>query len=463
MIVSKNKTMSTFLESKHTQPIRSPEDLKRYFVSFSKPSAQRLVGIECELLAVNSETGEAMPYSGENGIETVLNTLAYEFGYEKILENEHTIALQKGHNMVTLEPGGQIELSGAPVHSVHEVKNQLDEFFFELKTVSHFLDKITFLAYGIQPFSSTQSIEWVPKERYKIMAEYLGKRGRLAHDMMKRTATNQVSFDYSSEVDAFHKMCLVMRLTSIASAMFANSSFSKGKPSGFATERIHIWQFTDPERSGLMLASLCPNASFDGYLNYLLDLPMMFIVRQKKWIRVSGFTFRKFIAKGFKDTHATLEDFELHLSTAFPEARFKQYLEIRGSDGQRQHLIPAVAAFWKGILYDEQAMQKAASLVKKWGQQDYLKLYRDIAKKGLRAKVRKTSVLDLARELVKISEQGLGNQPQFNGKEEDERIYLAPLKEEVLRRAKTQGEQLVELWQGAFRKNRKALIDYLKI
>lgn len=455
--------MSTFLKSDHQKQIKSADALRQYFHRFAKPAAERLVGIECELLAVDDQTGEALSYSGSRGVETVLNELAYEFGYEKIIENGHTIGLKKGSNLISLEPGGQIELSAEPVKSVHQVRAQLDAFFFELKTVAQFIGHIEFLAYGIQPFSSNQKIEWVPKLRYGIMSKYLGKHGRLAHDMMKRTASNQVSFDYSSEHDAFEKMCIAMRLSSIATAMFANSSFSKGKPSGFVTERLHIWRYTDPARSGLLENLLCPQASFDAYLNYLLDLPMMFIVRKDKWITIPNLTFRKFIEKGFRGEHATEEDFALHLSTVFPEARFKQYLEIRGADGQRTHMIPAVAAFWKGILYDDEVRLEACALLKKWTEKDYIKLHQDVETLGLKAKVKGKPILDIAKQLVKLSEKGLEKHPSFNAAEQDERIFLEPLKHEVLKTGKTQADQLVSLWNGPFRKSRKALIQYLKI
>ena len=463
IIVTKKITMSTFLHTKDSVRIKSIDDLAGYFQAHAKSRENRLIGIECEFLGVNRETGEALPYSGENGIEFVLKELAYQFGYECIEENDHIIALKKGRDLVTLEPGGQVELSAGPVQNIHQVKAQLDQFIFELKTMMLFFPKISFLAYGIQPVSAREKIEWVPKKRYEIMADYLGHRGRLAHDMMKRTATNQVNFDYTSEQDAFQKMCLSMRLTAIASALFANSSFSKGKPSGFLTERIHIWQHTDPGRSGLMIGSLCPNASFEAYLDYLLDLSMMFIVRGGKWIRITNLTFRQYISKGFGGHRATMEDFELHLSTAFPEARFKQYLEIRGADGQRVPLIPAVTAFWKGILYDEAAREHAAQLLRHFTQEDYMKLYREVPVLGLRAKIRGKLVFDLAKELVKISAHGLKNQKQFNEQEQDESIYLAPVWDEILDSGETQGERLIRLWNTTFRQGLSNVISYLSI
>ncbi|PIQ85408.1 MAG: hypothetical protein COV74_08835 [Candidatus Omnitrophica bacterium CG11_big_fil_rev_8_21_14_0_20_45_26] len=455
--------MSTYLESKHQDAVHSIDDLKRYFHQFAKPADKRLVGIECEILAVDSETGEAVNFSGPRGIEAILNALAYQFGYRKIIEAGRTVALEKQGTLISLEPGGQIELSASPVKNVHEVKRQLDQFFFELKTIRHFIDGVKFLTYSIQPFSLTKDIEWVPKTRYKIMSAYLIEKGRLAHDMMKRTAANQAAFDYASEEDAFEKMCLVMRLTSIVSAMFANSPFSKGKASGFLTERMHIWRFTDPSRSGLQPSGLCTHATFEEYLSYILELPMMFIVRNHQWIKVNRLTFKRFIEKGYRGEHATQQDFELHLSSFFPEARFKQYLEVRGADAQRANLIPAIPAFWKGILYHEPSKKKACDLIRHWTQTDHFKLHRDIEIRALKAKVRGKLVLDLARQLVSIAEEGLAADRQFNECEEDERIYLTPLKALILEPGETEAERLLRLWRGPFREKKEALLSYLAI
>lgn len=455
--------MSTFVKSEHSAKIRSEEDLQLYFQACSKPSSESRLGIECELFAVDGETGAALPYEGEKGIRAILEEISRQFGYEPLFEGENIIALRQGNNTIALEPGGQIEFSAEPVRTVHEIKRQLGEFFFQLKTIKSFLQGIDFLTCGVHPFSPVRSIDWVPKERYKVMAKYLAKRGRLAHDMMKRTASTQVSFDYASETDAFEKMCLAMRLAPIAYALFANSAFSKGKPNGFVTERLRIWRYTDPSRSGLIMNALCPEASFQNYLNYLLDLPMLFIVRKDRWIRIPSLTFRKFIEKGYLGARPTIEDFELHLSTVFTEARFKQYLEIRSADGQRRHLIPAVAAFWKGILYDSEARQVAASLIRKWSESDFMNLYSQVEKKGLRAKARKKPVLDWTKELVKISEEGLKRQAQIDEQGMDESIYLQPLRDEVLKTKETQGERLVRLWKGQFREDRKTLIQYLCI
>jgi len=456
--------MSTFLQTDpFTKPIHSIEDLHGYFQMFAKPASQARIGIECEFFGVHAETGEALHYSGLVGIERILDELAYEFGYESIRENGHTIALQKKGTVISLEPGGQVELSAEPVESIHQVKAQLDEFLFELKTISHFIKPIAWITSGVHPFSSLRKIEWVPKKRYQIMAHYLGQQGKKAHDMMKRTATNQVNLDYESEEDAIEKMRLALAVTPIAAAMFANSSISQGKLNGYVSERLNIWRYTDPDRSGLILRLICESCSFQDYLNYVLDVPMMFLVREGKWIVTKSLTFRKFIERGYRGLKPTQNDFELHLSTIFTDARFKQYMEIRGMDGQRSHLIPAVSAFWKGILYDLEARRLAAKLLKHFKEEDLQKLHRDVEQLGFRAKIRGEHILELARELVKISEKGLVRQDLRNQEHQDESIYLIPLKEEVLRPGKTSAEQVAELWEGPMKRDRFALIDYLKI
>ena len=456
--------MSTFLKTESvSKPIRSVDDLRCYFQAYAKPKGTERVGIECELFGVHSETGKALPYSGPAGIEAILNELAKEFGYALIVENGHTIALQKNEWLVSLEPGGQVELSAEPVENIHQVREQLDRFFFELKIMARFFPHIAWITAGIHPFSSLRDIEWVPKKRYEIMARYLGRKGKRAHDMMKRTCGNQVNLDYLSEEDAICKMRLSLAVTPIAAAMFANSSLSLGTLSGFASERLNIWRYTDPARTGLILNLICQTCTFQDYLNYVLDVPMMFLVRHGKWIVTPGLTFRKFIEKGHRGIKPTQDDFELHLSTIFTDVRFKQYVEIRGLDGQRNHLIPAVSAFWKGLFYDEEAARRASRLMGQFREKEILKLHHEVERKGLWAKIRGTDVLELARELVEISGEGLRRQNRLNEREEDERIYLTPLEEEILRDGKTTADRLAELWRGSFHKNSRAVVDYLKI
>ncbi|OGW82314.1 MAG: hypothetical protein A3G33_11460 [Omnitrophica bacterium RIFCSPLOWO2_12_FULL_44_17] len=456
--------MSTFLHTNSRAiPIHSVEDLRGYFQEFGKPAGAEKIGIECEIFGVHSETAEALPYSGKRGVEAVLRVLSREFGYTPIQEGDRTIALQKGHTMITLEPGGQIELSGEPVRSIHEAKSQLNDFFFQLKIAAQILGKISWLACGIHPFSGLESIEWVPKKRYRIMADYLIQKGARAHDMMKRTATDQVNLDYRDEQDAIEKMRLILAVTPFAAAMFSNSAFSSGKLSGFQSERLYIWRHTDPDRTGLVLDLVCQKCTFDDYLNYVLDVPVMFVVRSDDWLPVKNLTFRHFIENGYEGIYPTREDFDLHLSTIFTDARFKHYVEVRGMDGQRCQLIPSVAAFWKGILYDDRAMKDAEKLLKPFCRETFVQLRESIEKEGLRAKMEKNCVLDYARELVAMSEAGLKRMAMVNEKGRDESIYLGPLKEEITGPGKSPADQLIESWNRASSKDAAWIIDYFKI
>lgn len=456
--------MSTYLGVKRREKrIESIQDLRDYFQKYAKVKGTEQIGIECELFGIHRETGQALPYLGEMGIEAVLNQLAKQFGYQHIREGGHTVGLKRGNTIISLEPGGQVELSAEPISNLHQAKAQLDKFFFQLRTVAQALGPIAWIAYGIHPFSSLNRIPWVPKRRYQIMARYLARRGEKAHDMMKRTASNQINFDYHSEEDAIEKIRLVLLLTPIAAALFANSSLSQGKLSGYLMERSNIWRHTDRDRCGLILNLICEGCKFEDYLNYVLDVPMMFLVRRARWVVTRNLTFRKFIENGYQGLCPTESDFELHLSTIFTDARFKQYLEIRGMDGQRSQLILSVFAFWKGILYDGGARTSAKRIVKQFRGNDILRLREQTERLGLKARIRGERILDLARELVRISEKGLAAQHCFNVKEEDERIYLAPLRQDILKTGITPAEQLAALWKGPFKGDRRAMIDYLTI
>ncbi len=457
--------MSTFLET--TEPkkrISSVEDLAGYFHAHAKPKGKERIGIECEVFGVDAVTGRALPYSGERGIEAALKLMAGFFGYETVLENGRVIALKKPNgNMVTLEPGGQVELSGRPVQSVHEVQAQLELFFHQLKAVSAEIGGMEWLAGAVQPFSDKSEIEWVPKQRYRIMADYLAGKGALAHDMMKRTATNQVNLDYEDECDAVWKLRLGLSITPFASAMFAASGFSNGAPNGFQSERLHIWRFTDPDRTGLVLDLACRKCTFRDYLNYVLDIPMFFIVRDGRWTVPPHLTFRKFIENGYEGLQAFEDDFDLHLSTIFTDVRFKHYVEIRGMDAQRRPLIPAVAAFWKGIFYDLDARLSAESLLKPYCREAFAEIFQAVEREGLRARFGNGTVLDIARELVSISEAGLKQIAHRNAQGEDESMYRVPLKEEILKPGKSPTDKFLEYWEGARLKNPSAVIDYFKI
>lgn len=453
--------MSTYLGEKASKKIESEEDLRHYFDVFAKRKEAIRVGIEAEFFGVDRKTGRALPYYGKQGIEEILKLLSLRFGYERIEEDSHVIALKRGDTYVTLEPGGQVELSAEPVLNVFEVEAQVNRFLDELRSIRNELGFLEWLAVGIHPFSEAEQIEWVPKKRYQIMADYLRQKGPLAHDMMKCTATNQVNFDYLDEQNAMDSLRVVLGISSIVSALFAHSSFSGGKPNGYATKRLYIWAHTDPDRTGLLLDFFDQGRSFKDYLEYLLELPMMFVVRDGKWLPVKKNNFRDFIQFGYAGTFATMADFELHLSTAFPEARLKQYLEIRGMDCQSPALIPAVAAFWKGILYDAEIRERAWNLVSFAGKEDQSRLWHEVPVKGLQSQLGNQAIFPIAQQLVELSCAGLGKQ-KLESKDRDECFFLSRIREKIVRPQKSPAEALLAVWNGA-QQNPTRLIEYLSI
>ena len=454
--------MSTFLGQKPSKVLHSEEDLTHYFEAFAKPAAAAKVGIEVELFAVHQDTGHALPYEGPLSIHAILKQLAGGFGYEPIFEEGRIIALKRADHWVTLEPGGQVELSAPPAWDIFEVELQVEAFLEELRQVRRQMPGLAWLATGMQPFSALEDITWVPKQRYAIMADHMNERGSQSHEMMKRTATNQVNLDYVNEEQAMASMRVVLGITSIVSAMFANSCFSEGVPNGFRTRRLDIWNHTDPDRTGLLATFVRKGTKFQHYIDYLLDMPMMFIVRDNQWIRMNGLSFRHFIRDGFEGAQATLSDFELHLSTAFPEARFKQYLEIRGADGQKPSLIPAVPAFWKGILYDEGTREAAWALVADIAPEDRLRLHHEVPKLGLSAQLAGRPILGIAEQLVALASGGLAKQaPAKKGRNES--LFLKRIEDQILRPGKSPADKLLAAWQPSFQNDPRPLIESLSI
>lgn len=454
--------MSTYLGAKKDNALISPDDLRHYFLAFAKPESQHMVGLEWELFAVDPESGRALAYSGTRGVEAVLMLLAEHFGYQPLREKGRVIGLSKGGNYVALEPGGQLELSAEPVATVHDIHDQLKGFRDQLLAVSGQFP-VSWITCGFQPFSALDEIEWVPKARYDIMREYLAGKGRLAHEMMKRTASVQVNVDYASEQDAMEKIRVIYGVTSLVSALFAHSPLCEGQSIGYATYRMAVWRETDPERTGIVLRLLGETLTFEDYVQYVLDAPMIFLIRGSSWIPMHGMRFRDFLREGKGEFRATRNDFELHLSTLFPEARIKNWIEIRGADGQRFEWVPAVAAWWKGLLYDRESRQASWDLVRDFSPKERLAFHRAMEREGPEAKLGKFRGWDLARELCEIAMRGLRRQRKTNARGEDETVYLDAVREGMLRPEKTPADLLAEKWEGGLRRDRRALLQYLGI
>jgi glutamate--cysteine ligase len=318
---------------------------------------------------------------------------------------------------------------------------------------------IIFLGLGMQPVSRLDEIEWVPKKRYRIMAPYMLKVGTLGQRMMKQTATVQANIDYSDEKDAIAKFRTGMGLAPILIGMFANSPICDGEINGYRSFREHIWTDTDRNRSGLLKFAFAPEASFAHYVEYALDVPMYFIIRNKNYIDMTHMTFRQFLQYGHNGERATIEDWGDHLTTLFPETRIKRYIEIRSVDSQPPDLMPALSALVKGAFYDSDCLEAAWDLVKGWSWDERMQAYLDSHRDALATRVRRYALLDLARELCEIAWEGLRRQNQVNALGENETIYLKPLKD-LLAQGKCPADLLLEKWEGELRHDIKRLIAY---
>ncbi len=439
------------------EPVGNVADLVRYIAVGAKPKEEWRVGTEYEKVGVLRESGVAAPFSGERGIETVLERLAERFGWEPKRERGRIIALYGRAANITVEPGGQLELSGEQCASIHCAHQELMQHINEIVSVAADLG-IVFLGLGIQPVSPVEAIEWVPKRRYGIMGPYMAQVGTMGQRMMKQTATVQANFDFGDERDAMQKFRVAMGLAPLISAMFANSSISEGRLNGFMTLRGHIWTDTDSARSGMLPFAFSPDAGIEDYVEYALDVPMYFIIRNGDYVETHR-TFRQFLVDGWQGERATLEDWALHLTTLFPEVRLKRYLEIRSADSQPPEMMLALPALLKGILYESDSLQGAWDLVRSWTWAERLELYRDAHREGLHARIRRIALGELARELVEIGASGLRRQAQINDRGEDERIYLHRL-EELVRHGKSLGRSLAELWAGPWNRDVNRLIEH---
>jgi len=438
--------------------IEKKHELEAYFHDAGKPRERWRVGTEYEKVGIYRDTGQAIPYFGKRSVDFILRELIERFGWEPEEQDGNIIALTRDKAQITLEPGGQIELSGEPCESIHCTYAEFDQHIRELLEVTEPLG-IIFLGLGMQPVSRLEQIEWVPKQRYRIMAPYMLKVGKLGQRMMKQTATVQANIDYSDENDAMAKFRTGMGLAPVLIAMFANSPICDGQLNGYRSFREHIWTDTDRNRSGLLKFAFAPEVSFAHYVEYALDVPMYFIVRNKNYIDMTAVTFRQFLTSGYCGERATIEDWNDHLTTLFPETRIKRYLEIRSVDSQPPDLMPALSALVKGAFYDNDCLQAAWDLVKGWSWDERMQVYLDSHRDALAARVRRYSLFDLARELVEIAWEGLRRQKQVNDLGDDETIYLKPLKD-LLSQGKCPADVLLEKWEGELHHDIKRLIAY---
>jgi glutamate--cysteine ligase len=419
-------------EPQDLAPIRRRDDLVAPFAAACKPRSDWKVGPEMEKFGLLDPSWTPLPYTGDRGVLRVLEALAQRFGWTPEREHEAgpIVALRRGGASVTLEPGGQLELSGAQSRSIHEVCAEGRLHMRELGPLSREMG-VRWLGVGFHPLAARSDFEWVPKQRYGIMRDYLPTRGAHAHDMMLRTCTVQVNLDYASEPDAMRKMRVALALAPTTTAMFANSPWLEGKPHGGVTYRGRVWLDVDPDRTGLVPSLWKSRATFDDYVQWALDVPMFLFKRNGHAIANTGQSFRSFWENGYEGHRATLSDWKLHLNTLFPEVRLKNTIEIRGADMQSTDLACALPALWTGVFYDERALGEAEALVDGWGYDEVSELRTRVWKEGLRSRFRGGPLADVAARLVAIAEGGLERRGLLNAAGKDERIHLARLRQMV--------------------------------
>ncbi len=424
-------------------------DLIGYIASGEKPREDWRIGAEHEKFAFDRQTLARVPYEGPSGIKAMLEGLM-RFGWTGVYEGEHLIALERGGASVSLEPGGQFELSGAPLETIHEICSETGTHLTEVREVADELG-LGFLGLGFSPLWSRDETPVMPKGRYKIMRAYMPKKGNLGLDMMLRTCTVQSNLDFASEADMVHKFRVSLALQPVATALFANSPFTEGKPNGFLSARANVWTDTDPDRTGMLDFVFEDGFGYERYVDYALDVPMYFVKRED-YIDASGQSFRAFMdgqLPALLGAVPTMKDWADHLTTLFPEVRLKKYLEMRGADAGPWSRICALQAFWVGLLYDEAALDAAWQLCRNWTSEDRRALRADAARIGLKATVKGRSLQDLAKDLVALARQGLKRRARFSGGLVDETGYLAEL-EAIAESGVTPADTLLSLYHGAW-------------
>ena len=435
------------------EPITSKRQLVEYIEKGCKPRAQWRIGTEHEKFAFDRKTLRRLPYDGANGIGALLRGMQ-RFGWQPVEENGNVIALTMDACNISLEPGGQFELSGAPVETIHKTCDEVQTHLKQVKVVGDELG-IGMLGMGFDPKWARADIAWMPKGRYKIMGAYMPKRGKLGLDMMLRTCTVQVNLDFASEQDMIKKMRVSLALQPLATALFADSPFTEGKANGFQSYRSQIWTDTDPDRSGMLPFAFESGMGFERYVDYLLDVPMYFIYRDDRYMDVSGQSFRDFLAgklPGRPGEMPGMGDWVDHMTTAFPEVRLKRYLEMRGADGGPWDRLCALPALWVGLLYDSAALDAGWDIVKDWTVAEMAELRRDVPRLALKASFRGRPLQELARRVVQIAREGLARRRKLDRMGGDESHFINTL-DRIADSGITPAEEKLGLFNGRWGKS----------
>ena len=441
------------MSASKSEEITSVGALSAYLESGCKPRAEWRIGTEHEKFPFLTDTLGPVPYEGERSIRALLEGLGQRSGWRPVMENGNIIGLVDpvAGGSISLEPGGQFELSGAPLPTVHGTCEEVHDHLTMVRDVADPLG-IGFLGMGFNPAFKLADVPIMPKGRYKIMREYMAKKGKLGRDMMFRSCTVQVNLDFSSEADMVKKMRVSLALQPVATALFANSPFTEGAPNGYKSFRSAIWLDTDPDRTGMLPFAFEEGFGFERYVDYALDVPMYFVYRDGVYHDVTGESFRDFMAAKlpqFPGVRATLDDWENHLSTIFPEVRLKRYMEMRGADAGPWRTLCALPAYWTGLLYDDQALDAAGDIISGWSTDQRQQLRNDVPRLGLAATIGGRSVRDIALETLEIGKTSLLSRGNTGCQGRLEAHFLEILIE-IAEKNHTRADELLALYNGAW-------------
>jgi glutamate--cysteine ligase len=430
------------------EPIESKSQLIDDLMSGCTPRNEWRIGTEHEKFAFRLSDQKRLPYEGPDGIGEILSRLT-RFGWEPIQEQGKTIALSMNGCAITLEPGGQFELSGAPLETIHQTCDEVHTHLAQVKEVGEELG-IGMLGLGFDPSWERDDVPWMPKGRYAIMNRWMQQAGSLGLDMMLRTCTVQANLDFLDEVDMVEKYRISLALQPLATALFANSPFKNGKPSGFLSLRSNVWTDTDPDRCGMLPFVFDKGYGFERHVDYILDVPMYFVYRDGVYHDVAGKSFRDFMngkLEGFEGELPHMGDWSDHMTTNFPEVRLKKYLEMRGTDGGPWRNLCALPAFWVGLLYDSNSQSAAWDMVNDWTIEEQEALRNEVPIKGLATPFRNRTVQDLAKEALMIASEGLKRRARLDATGNDESGFLDTLRD-IAERGRTPAEELLDAFSG---------------
>ncbi|MBR2691396.1 MAG: glutamate--cysteine ligase [Aquamicrobium sp.] len=429
------------------RPIEGMDELVDYLAKGNKPRSEWRIGTEHEKFPFYVDGHAPVPYGGDRGIRSILEGMQEKLGWDPILDEGRIIGLVEptGQGAISLEPGGQFELSGAPLESIHQTCREGNAHLAQMREIAEPLG-IRFLGLGGSPKWTLAETPQMPKSRYEIMTRYMPKVGTKGLDMMYRTCTIQVNLDFESEADMRRKMQVSLKLQPLATALFANSPFTDGRPNGLQSWRGEIWRDTDNQRSGLLDFCFSPEFGFADYVEWALDVPMYFIIRDGRYHDMTHITFRQFMDGAARnqvpDGLPTMGDWANHLSTLFPDVRLKRFLEMRGADGGPWRRICALPAFWVGLLYDGAALDAAEALTRDWSYEEVRAMRDTVPEKGIGTPFRTTTLREVAREVLALSRLGLKNRNRLNRDGFDETSFLSTL-DEVVARGTTSAEEML--------------------